>query len=150
VSVVRQFHELERLEWRVLAALRPVDGTTGIALRGRLEASAVGARIARNRSGLYVIHEWSRLPTHAAAFDAPPALPAPGSEQLAITLRDPGGHYLPRLASIALPRDPQAVGGNSLFVAVVAIGHPGVFSLARWSLLIHTGFHVPHATRVRA
>ncbi|CAN4128653.1 unnamed protein product [Withania somnifera] len=30
-----------------------------------------------------------------------------------------------------------------------AIGHPGVFSLARWSLLIHTGFHVPHATRVR-
>ncbi|KAK9082292.1 hypothetical protein Syun_031750 [Stephania yunnanensis] len=30
-----------------------------------------------------------------------------------------------------------------------AIGHPGVFSLARW-LLIHTGFHVPHATRVRA
>ncbi|KAJ1681193.1 hypothetical protein LUZ63_023585 [Rhynchospora breviuscula] len=31
-----------------------------------------------------------------------------------------------------------------------AIGHPGVFSLARWSLLIHTGFHVSHATRVRA
>ncbi|TYG83499.1 hypothetical protein ES288_D01G172700v1 [Gossypium darwinii] len=31
-----------------------------------------------------------------------------------------------------------------------AIGHLGVFSLARWSLLIHTGFHVPHATRVRA
>ncbi|PPR98043.1 hypothetical protein GOBAR_AA22620 [Gossypium barbadense] len=31
-----------------------------------------------------------------------------------------------------------------------AIGHPGVFSLARWSLLIHMGFHVPHATRVRA
>ncbi|KAL2224737.1 UNVERIFIED_CONTAM: hypothetical protein Sindi_3058300, partial [Sesamum indicum] len=30
-----------------------------------------------------------------------------------------------------------------------AIGHPGVFSLARWSLLIHTGFHVSHATRVR-
>ncbi|PNX62427.1 cell wall-associated hydrolase, partial [Trifolium pratense] len=29
------------------------------------------------------------------------------------------------------------------------IGHPGVFSLARWSLLIHTRFHVSHATRVR-
>ena len=28
-----------------------------------------------------------------------------------------------------------------------AIGHPGVFSLTRWSSLIHTGFHVPHATR---
>ncbi|KAJ3674026.1 hypothetical protein LUZ60_006018 [Juncus effusus] len=31
-----------------------------------------------------------------------------------------------------------------------AIGHPEVFSLARWSLLIHTRFHVSHATRVRA
>ena len=28
-----------------------------------------------------------------------------------------------------------------------AIGHPGVFSLTRWSSLIHTGFHVSHATR---
>lgn len=27
------------------------------------------------------------------------------------------------------------------------IGHPGVFSLTRWSSLIHTGFHVSHATR---
>ncbi len=28
-----------------------------------------------------------------------------------------------------------------------AIGHSGVFSLTRWSSQIHTGFHVPHATR---
>ena len=27
------------------------------------------------------------------------------------------------------------------------IGHIGVFSLTRWSSQIHTGFHVPHATR---
>ena len=27
------------------------------------------------------------------------------------------------------------------------IGHLGVFSLTRWSSWIHTGFHVPHATR---
>src|SRR5574338_877384 len=27
------------------------------------------------------------------------------------------------------------------------IGHLGVFSLTRWSSLIHTGFHVSHATR---
>ncbi|KAK9142958.1 hypothetical protein Syun_012358 [Stephania yunnanensis] len=31
-----------------------------------------------------------------------------------------------------------------------AIGDPGVFSLAICSLLIHTGFHVPQATRVGA
>ena len=117
---VRPLHELERHEWRVLAALRPVDGTTGMALRSPLEVSGAGARIARNRSGLYVIHEWSRLPSHAAAFEAPPDLPAVGSEQLEITLRDPVGGYLPRLAMIDLPRDPQA-GANSpdsLFVAL--------------------------------
>ena len=28
-----------------------------------------------------------------------------------------------------------------------AIGHTVVFSLTRWSSLIHMGFHVPHATR---
>ncbi len=28
-----------------------------------------------------------------------------------------------------------------------AIGHLGIFSLTRWSSLIHTGFHVSHATR---
>ncbi len=28
-----------------------------------------------------------------------------------------------------------------------AIGHPRVCSLTRWSSLIHTGFHVSHATR---
>lgn len=118
MSTVRPLHELDRLEWRVLGALRPVDGTTGIAVRRRLEASGAGARIARNRSGLYVIHEWFRLATHAAAFENPPPLPAPGSERLAITLRDPAGRYLPRLASIALPRDPLAAGAESLFVAV--------------------------------
>jgi len=112
------WHELERVEWRVLGALRPVDGTTGIVLRGPLEVSASGARIVRNRSGLYVIHEWTRLASHAAAFDSPPALPAPGSERLELTLRDPSGRYLARLASIDLPRDPLLPGAASLFAAV--------------------------------
>ena len=115
---VREFRELERHEWRVLGALRPVDGTTGLALRSPVDISGEGARIVRNRSGLYVIHEWSRLAAHAAAFDAPPALPAPGSEVLELVLRDPVGRYLSRLASIALPRDPEAAGADSLFVAV--------------------------------
>lgn len=125
---VLAFHELERLEWRVLGALRPIDGTTGIGLRGRLEITGAGARIARNRSGLYVIHEWSRLASHAAVFEAPPDMPAPGSERLEITLRDPVGRYLPRLASIALPRDPQAVGADSLFVPVDVPLYPSAAS----------------------
>ena len=115
---IHDFHELERHEWRVLGALRPVDGTTGMALSGPLEVSGSGARIVRNRSGLYVIHEWSRLAAHSAAFAAQPDLPAPGSELLEVVLRDPIGRYLPRRASIALPRDPEGIGAASLFVAV--------------------------------
>ncbi len=115
---IHDLHELERHQWRVLGALRAVDGTTGMTLRDALQVSGAGARIVRNRSGLYVIHEWSRLAAHAASFDALPALPAPGTEVLEIVLHDPNGHYLPRRASIALPRDPEAVGAASLFVAV--------------------------------
>ncbi len=103
---IRELHELERHEWRVLGALRPVDGTTGMALRGALDVTGSGARIVRNRSGLYVIHEWSRMAAYSVAFDSPPDLPAPGSEVLEVVLRDPIGRYLSRRASIALPRDP--------------------------------------------
>lgn len=39
-------------------------------------------------------------------------------------------------------------GSFHLSLAVLcSIGHPVVFSLTRWSSLIHTGFHVPRATR---
>ena len=46
--------------------------------------------------------------------------------------------------SISLP----SRGSFHLSLAVLfTIGHTGVFSLTRWSSLIHAGFHVPHATR---
>ena len=46
--------------------------------------------------------------------------------------------------SISLP----SRGSFHLSLAVLfAIGHTGVFSLTRWSSLIHTEFHVLHATR---
>lgn len=120
---LRALRELERVEWRVLGALRPVDGVTGMALgssAASLQVEGEGARIVRNRSGLFVIHAWSVLADHAASFAQPPALPAPGSESLAVTIRDLSGRYLPRQAAIALPRDPdpEADAADSLFSAV--------------------------------
>ncbi len=117
-------HELERLEWRVLGALRPVDATTGATVRGPLQVAGEGARILRNRSGLYVIHAWPALAAHTAAFEAPPALPAVGSQPLALTLHDPAGRYLPRRATLALPRDPQADGADALFTAAAIPLYP--------------------------
>ena len=46
--------------------------------------------------------------------------------------------------SISLP----SRGSFHLSLTVLfAIGHLGIFSLTRWSSLIHTEFHVLHATR---
>ncbi|KAK7325648.1 hypothetical protein VNO80_34030 [Phaseolus coccineus] len=67
--------------------------------------------------------------------------------------QSPGLSLLPLLGSLrfhVLFHSPMGVLFTLPSRYYFTIGHPGVFSLARWSLLIHTGFHVPHATRVRA
>jgi hypothetical protein len=113
--------ERERLERRVLGALRCVDATTLAPVDDPLFISAPGARLVRNRSGLYVIRSWTRLAAHEDAFDEPPALPPVGSESLRVEIRDPHGRYLARRIAIALPRDPSpagADGAGSLFRAV--------------------------------
>lgn len=102
------FHarEVERVERRVLGALRCVDATTGAPLEQTLRVEApAGARIQRNRSGLLVIHEWRPLAHHAAAFASPPGDVPVGSLALMLTVSDPLGHYLPRLVRVDLPRD---------------------------------------------
>lgn len=111
----------ERLEQRVLGALRCVDATTLAPIDDALVVSADGVRLTRNRSGLYVIRSWSRLAAHQDAFEAPPAVPALFSESLTLDIRDPGGRYLARRVGIALPRDPNpanAAQAGSLFRAV--------------------------------
>jgi hypothetical protein len=111
----------ERVDRRILGALRCVDATTLAPIDEPLIVSAPGARLLRNRSGLFVIHSWSRLPAHEAEFEAPPAAPAVGSESLLLDVRDPAARYLARRVAIALPRDPTSVNveqAGSLFRAV--------------------------------
>lgn len=107
--------EMERFEWRVLCALRPVDSVTGTVISENLQVEAPEARISRNRSGLWVVHEWATLAAHAEVFEAPPADPAIGSQTLNLTVRDPLQRYLPRQLAVALPRDPEADDASSLF-----------------------------------
>ena len=113
-----ELHELERFEWRVLAALRPVDATTGATIDTSLRITGDGARIVRNRSGFHVVHEWTRLAAHATQFLQPPASPAPGSETLQLRIDDPSGRYLPRLATLGLPRNPDRDAPDSVFAAL--------------------------------
>lgn len=109
--MTRALRELERVEWRVLGALRAVDAATGVPVTRALRVAARGATIARNRSGLYVIRRWAPLAAHEAAFLAPPGAPAPGSLALEIDVSDPSGAYLPVAVTVRLPRvnDPAGV-----------------------------------------
>lgn len=118
---MRALREFERIEDRVLCALRCVDAATGAAIPRALDVRPLATpapRLLRNRSGLFVVSSWQPLADHAAAFAAPPAAPAPGTVPLVLAISDPLGHYLPRLARVPLPRDPDPAAADGLFVPV--------------------------------
>lgn len=119
--MMRLLRERERIEQRVLGALRCVDATTLAPLDSQLEIRAQGLRLARNRSGLYVIRSGQPLAAHEAAFENPPLAPPLESAALELDVRDPSGRYLSRRVRIALPRDPapeRAADPSSIFRAV--------------------------------
>lgn len=134
------FRPLENLDRRVLGALRFVDGNTGATLREPLAVDVAGARVQRNRSGLWVVSGVPALAAHEAAFDAPPVLPAIGSLALTATVSDPAGRYLPRRAAVALPRDPTPANAAlpaSLFrtIDIALWPAPAAPTGANWALL---------------
>lgn len=108
-AVVPELALLDRVERRVLGAFRCVDATTRASLHLPLRlVTPPGTRIARNRSGLFVIHDWPPLDTHTQAFAEAPATPLPGSQPLSLSVSDPLGHYLSRRVRLALPRNADA------------------------------------------
>lgn len=132
--------ELERLESRVLGALRCVDASTGVAVTTPLHVSVHSARVRRNRSGLHVITHAQSLEEHVAAFQTPPALPAVGALPFTATVSDPLGRYLPRTAAFNLPRDPlpaNAALPGSLFRPIDIALYPASVAPvgANWSVL---------------
>jgi hypothetical protein len=132
--------ERERVEHRVLGALRCTDATTLVPLDTPLTLTGNGVELLHNRSGLYVIWEWTQLATHAPAFDSPPPAPALGSEPLELSVQDPSGRYLPRRVRIALPRDPlpaNTANAQSLFrpIDVPMYASPSAKVGANWVVL---------------
>ena len=127
---------LDRLERRVLGAIRLIDATTGRPLHRPLSVSAEGVRFLVNRAQLYVISQAPGLETHVAAFEAPPDSPAPGSLPIEVTIDDPLGEYLPRRATVPLPRSP-APGADQpdLFApeAVTVLPSPNAAMRQNWS-----------------
>jgi hypothetical protein len=140
--VTRAFRELERVETRVLGALRCVDAGTLAELTGPVTLRALDghARFVLNRRGVHVLASWSGLAQHEASFAEPPAEPAVGALQLPVAVTDPSGRYLPRLVRLALPRDPDpegAAAAGSLFRPVVVPMYPapGAPIGANWAIV---------------
>lgn len=137
---MRALREIERIESRVLGAIRIVDATTAVPIERSLSVYAPGAILIRNRSGLYVIRDWEELATHASEFIAAPAAPAPGTRTLSLSVVDPLGEYLAVAAQIDLPRvsDPSQVeSADSLFRPVVVSLYPSTSANvgANWAVL---------------
>jgi len=137
---MRALRELDRVEWRVLGALRFVDAATGTTIARPLLVTGSGASMLRNRSGLYVIRHWDALAAHENEFFAPPAMPAPGSLALRVNVSDPSGTYLPLSVQIRLPRvsDPAlAQSADSLFQPEVVPLYPSASAPvgANWAVL---------------
>jgi hypothetical protein len=110
----------ERVDRRVLGAVRFVDAATRTAIGEPLVVSAPGVSWRRNSSGWFVIADAPGLHAHTLAFEAPPATPAAGSVPIELTVRDPGRRYLARRRTIALPRPADPATANdpgSLFRA---------------------------------
>ncbi len=140
----------ELLDRRVLAGIRFVDGVTGLAIARMLAVSAPNVRWIRNRSGDYVVAGAPGLEAHVTAFAAAPGAPPLGTLDMTLTVRDPLGEYLPRRATIELPRDPDPTHGDqpgSLFRPVTVPLYPAPIARTApgWAVLRVTAQGLPGA-----
>lgn len=128
----------ERLDRRVLGAVRVVSAVTGLPLDAPVVMS--GATVVRNRRGDYVlmaVDGTDAFNDYLATFDAPPASPPPESVSVTLRVDDFSGRYLPRLFTLALPRSPNPADGDSIFVAhTVPLFPSPAFAVAmNWALV---------------
>ena len=100
---------VERVDRRVLGAIRLLDGVTNTPVVRPMRLEADDLTLQRNRSGHYVVVAAEGLESHVGVFETPPAPPTPGApapESLSfqVAISDPTRAYLPALATVALPR----------------------------------------------
>ncbi len=131
------FIELERVESRITGAIRFVDAVTATPIDEPFQLNSADASFVRNRSGLYVIRTVKGFADYEASFETPPAVAA---SELNVTISDPGGRYLPRIAHLVLPRDPDpksSASAASLFQAidVEMFSAPAAAVAVNWAVL---------------
>lgn len=128
------------IDRRVLGAVEFLDATTHLPIRRPFYVRSDEARFLRNRSGRYVVADAKGLTHHTRAFTAPPPEPAPGSIPIDISVADPSGAYLPRIAHLPLPRNPDPANADhddSLFRAAPVLMYRSILSRQNlnWSVI---------------
>lgn len=136
----------ERLERRVLGAVRWVDAVTGHSVTQPLAIDAPDLRLVRNGAGLEVVTHARGLETHESGFDLETLPPDQQVPELSIELegavRDPAERYLPRRFTLRLPRVASPVRlangrrpANSLFdpVEIGLLPGPSAPVAASWT-----------------
>ena len=130
----------EDVDRRVLGAVRFVDAVTGLEIGESLKVAATGVRWMWNRRGWGVIADAPGLHHHTEVWETPPTDVALGSVPVVLHVTDPGGTYLARRTTIALPRDPdpaKATQPESLFrpVDVRMFRSPAAAVSAAWAVI---------------
>ena len=118
---------IERIEQRVLGALRLIDRVTQTPLTRSLRLTSSNAGVVRNMRGYYVVNHAAGLEAHTAAFQQPPALPELGAKPYTFEINDLQKRYLPRLTTLRLPRDPNpanVANANSIFKPIDVAMYP--------------------------
>lgn len=131
---------IERVEQRVLGALRLIDRVMQTPLTRPLRLGATTASLVRNARGYYVVTSAKGLEHHTASFQKAPAVPALESRSYRFEITDPLGRYLPRVMVLRLPRDPLPANSsniNSLFRPLDVAMYPASTAplLHNWSTL---------------
>ncbi len=116
---------IERIDQRILGALRMVDNVTEQPVERLMSVHAGNATLLRNGSGYYVVTGGVGLEQYVASFSTPSDTPS--LQLYTFEISDPLGHYLPRLFELSLPRDADSehVGSDdSIFTPVDVALYP--------------------------
>jgi hypothetical protein len=127
----------EEIDRRYLGAVRFVDPSTNSPIRRAFRIDAPGLKTRVNRQFIHVLYHADELTHHLDKFEKPPADPANNSLDFSLTIRDPLAKYLPRIARIKLPRNPESKTPGNLFTPVdIPLSHAAVaVTQPNWSIV---------------
>ncbi len=116
---------IDVVDRRVLGAFRCVDGASGRQLQ---DAMRVASRldIRRNASGVFVVFNAPGLAALTTQFDIDPSAAWPAPSPYDVEIRPQGRLYLPRRATIRMPRKPAPLSDNaSSMIPQDVVVYPG-------------------------